>query len=374
MGEETPASAIPHGEPDNTLYIPLNANIIKTAFATASTPEEKLFYKRHFSLAIHYLRCHGPPTGDLAARLDTLSLLLQELSAIPFCRPISVPSGSSLLEILDTVIVNNDFLFGPATQKPGEAKGESRFICVFCHKVRTRTGDLRVHLREEHKFGDGDIDQAIKSPRLRVFGQYSYMDVILNNWEIPEWRPRRSRGSQTNAGEEPSTSSQKRKTRHGSPERSSQTYADCHGEGSSSVKRCQSSRGHDYTTSASQAMSCGGSSTVATTLGMDDIQHDLVESSLDACGPGDDDPAVAHFPGDGEMLIEVGSVYNEQQEMNTPEPVEKTNPRYSPSVAPSPANLQNPASLDVPYLWDLLLDMCSKEDHVTTTQDGRDTS
>lgn len=193
MDGEAQAWPLLHSDPDGTFWIPVNANNIETAFRHASTSYDRLLHKRFYSLAIHHLRDHHPPVDDLGTRLNNLSSVLEEASALRHCSPIRRESGRSLPDIVDQVITEASFFFGPETPKPGEAEDDCRFICIFCHNVRTRTGDLKFHLRKKHKFEDWEIEETISKDathRLRVFGPYSYEDVLLNHWDIPAWKPR----------------------------------------------------------------------------------------------------------------------------------------------------------------------------------------
>jgi len=329
---------LPHSDPDGTFYIPINANNIETAFYHASTPRDRLLHKRFFSLAIHHLRDHHPPTDDNEKRLYNLSSVLERASAIPHCPPIPIDRGRSLPEIVDEVVADPSFFFGPASQKPGEAEDDCRFICIFCHKVRTRTGDLKFHLRRNHSFENWEIDQTISKDavyRLRVFGPYSYEDVILNNWDIPEWKPRGFRGSQATAEEEHPTSSQKRKTRHRIPGSSPQPYADLPQEGSPSMKRRQSPAADNHATNASQAMLYDESSTVSMSWCIDAVQLDLPKSSFD------DLSLASYVTSDEALLAQVGSS-SEQQDVDAPPPRDNTHTIYLSSDAPLIHRLARP--------------------------------
>lgn len=324
---------VPHSDPDGTFYIPVNANNIETAFYHASTLRDRLLHKRFYSLAIHHLRDHHPATADHEKRLDNLSSVLERASAIPHCSPIRIVSGRSLLEAVDEVVADASFIFGPASQKPGEAEDDCRFICIFCHKVRTRTGDLRVHLHKDHNFNKGDIDQMINSCRLRVFGQYSHEDVKANNWDILKWKPRRSRASQTTAGEEASSPSQKRKRKQRTLGKSPQANPCSPGEGSSSMKRPQSSAAYDYTDTASQTLLYSEFSPVSSWWPVDDSQCDLHNSLSHAFWPGVDGRSLAGSLASDETLAQVGSL-SRQQNLDTPSPRDDLHLLHLPSNEP----------------------------------------
>lgn len=125
----------------------------------------------------------------------------------------SCGDGPGLLDIIDEMLQDNSYTFGPRKQRPGEigpkskdpAAVDSRFICVFCHAIFTRTSDLLGHLRDRHTRDGVDISGCdlkdadlkdiltISKPkrgelnRLRAFGRYTYADVKANNWDIKDW-------------------------------------------------------------------------------------------------------------------------------------------------------------------------------------------
>lgn len=350
------ANACPliYSDPHGTIWIPVDGNIIENTFGHPLNLQNRLIYQRYFSSAIRYLQLHHLPIADPSEWLNNISLLLDAAANEP-CRRIddeksarAAGTGRSLLQIIDSVRAHEPFSFGPVQQRTGEAKDECRFICIFCHRPFTRTSDLRSHLLKNHEFSSTHIKQIFDkndSDRLRVFGQYSYDDVKMNRWDIAEWKPRRSRGSQATAGEEPPTSSQKRKNRRRTPQRSPQPYADSPGEESPSMKRRQSSTANNHTTTASQAMLFGELSTVTTSWCRDGFQLELPNSSFDNYWPGDGVLSMASSVISSEALAQVGSS-SEQQDVDTPWPIDdNTHTIYLSSDAPLIDSLARPLAI-----------------------------
>lgn len=218
-----------------------------------------------------------------------------------------------MLDVIDEVVESKPqpFCFGPSTQRCGEAKGECRLICIFCHAVHTRTGDLRFHLHKTHNFDREHIGQIFDnndSRRMRVFGQYSYDDVKLNKWNIQKWKQRRSRGSQSAEGNSFITPSSKRKNRHETPDASLALQRSTLEAAPPSMKRQRRMRNSAQTPTASYTLFYDDSSTVPSPWPDVDFERSPLEPPLEMPWPADDHLSLASdVTLNSEILAQVGT-------------------------------------------------------------------
>lgn len=216
-----PPSNPPKFDQQGRLHFCIDADTITGDFANEHDEQARERLKRFFSAILDYTRPRVLPTGDHEVRLDNLSSLLESISVSHYQRPLAPPTvDRSLLYIVAEILNNNLFAtLGPESQRPGPVTGNCRFVCIFCHEVKKRTGDIRVHLHKKHGCDWEDIKKIFnkKNPRgLRVFGQYSYEDVQTNNWQITDWRERKPRSLRPVEVTSEVSASSKRKSRDSS--------------------------------------------------------------------------------------------------------------------------------------------------------------
>lgn len=196
---ELPGLGDPYSSILDELHTPIDATTIEEDFKRVEDEDGRERLKRCWSAIIDYVRLlRGSRDQAFNERMDALSTLVQSFNVSKYrrCVPDPLP-GQSLRAILNDIEVEKQFdVLGPELQKVGEIVGDSRFVCIFCHEVKKKTGDLRVHLIRKHMCNRDEIKQIFdrsKPQGLRVFGQYSYADVCTNRWNIKDWRQRKQR-------------------------------------------------------------------------------------------------------------------------------------------------------------------------------------
>lgn len=183
----------------NELHVSTDASVVRQSLENAQNDDHRESLKRLYTAILDLTRkSYGPMPLVQLQGLNEISKLLEEFT-VPQYRPcVEEPSGGrSLIDIVREITTENHFdVLGPVIQLPGKATGDCRFICIFCHEVKVKTGDLRVHLATKHKFSWVEIKQVFhrsKPQGLYAFGQYSYDDVRRNGWNIKDWRTRKPR-------------------------------------------------------------------------------------------------------------------------------------------------------------------------------------
>ena len=181
------------------LRVSTDASVIRQNFENAQDEEHHETLKRLYTAILDLTRkSYGPKSLAGLQGLNEISTLLEEFTVPEYRSCVEEPSKQrSLIGIVREIETDNHFdVLGPVFQLPGKATGDRRFICIFCHEVKVKTGDLRTHLAAKHKCDQDEIKQVFhrsKPQGLYVFGQYSYDDVRKNRWNVKDWRTRKPR-------------------------------------------------------------------------------------------------------------------------------------------------------------------------------------
>lgn len=214
---------LPFFDQNGRLNICVDRDTILTDFINEQDEQARERLKRRYQAILEFARPRALPVDGYEARFDDLAALLDGIAVSPYQKPLPEPSADrTLLEILADVLKNQLFsVLGPESQQPGPVIGDCRFVCIFCHEVKKRTGDIRTHLNKKHGCTGEEIKTVFnkKDPQwIRVFGQYSYDDVLANKWRITDWRHRKPRSLHPVDVTSQVSASSKRKSRDSSQE------------------------------------------------------------------------------------------------------------------------------------------------------------
>ena len=225
-------------EEDGSIYTIFNKETTRRFLDAAQNDNEKAQYKhvleKYFEhIAPQIPRSHAAIFEDIKASVNAY----KPMSSREKIKDHIESGTGTLLSIVDGLLQNRPppFQFGPTSQKAERTDPGHRWICIFCHHLFQTASDLRRHLKLKHLRKGPDYPQAVTNldlshidlltrvnddqqpNRLRIFGQYSYSDVKLNNWNIADWNLRKEHGSKSS---EPSgkPSAGKRKIRDGGDE------------------------------------------------------------------------------------------------------------------------------------------------------------